>query len=81
LKFKPNKEETMVNDIVHHPEKPSIFANCYNNGSIAVWGLLKNERLHTFSLVHEKYTYKIRFQSSNIIVSCGADCSVVRTDL
>jgi WD40 repeat protein len=71
----------MINDIAHHPEKPSIIISCYNNGTIAVWGLMKNKRLHTFSKVHEKYTYKIRFQSSNIIVSCGADCSVVRTDL
>jgi WD40 repeat protein len=59
----------------------NIIANCYNNGNIAIWGLLSNKRLHTFSQVHDKYTYKIRFQSPNILVSCGADCSVIRTDL
>jgi hypothetical protein len=47
-KFKPNVGENITNDIAHHPEKPNIVVSCYNNGSIAVFGLLKNRRLHTF---------------------------------
>lgn len=70
-----------MNDIIHLKNNPNILINCYNNGNIAIWGLLTNKRLHTFSYLHDKYTYKIRLQKENILVSCGNDCSAIRTDL
>lgn len=48
---------------------------------MALWGLLTGKRLHTFNHLHDKYTYKLRLQRDNVLVSCGHDCCALRTDL
>ena len=60
---------------------PTSIINCYNNGTIAIWDIANKQQVSHLANVHAQYTYKLRMHTPSILISCGSDQFVIRTDL
>ena len=72
----------MINDMLYLSD--GKLANCYNNGSLAIWNLRNmkdNAPPISYTKVHDSYFYKIRRVDPQTLLTCSNDKSVSLFDL